>query len=79
MKNLYALCLLTLIAVFIDVVFFHSRTVSAQAPRIGQVRVQRVAIDGDGRNIHTFDVEGIVVGFSCIREGNPTCFIATNK
>jgi hypothetical protein len=44
-----------------------------------QVRVQRVAIDGDGRNIHTFDVEGIVVGFSCIREGNPTCFIATNK
>ena len=79
MKRLYALCLITLVAVFIDIVFFHSGIVSAQAPRSGQVRVQTVSINGDGHNIHTFDVEGIVVGFSCIREGNPTCFIATSK
>ena len=79
MKKLYALCLISLVAVFIDVVFFHSGTVNAQAPKIGQVRVQTVSIAGDGRNVHTFDVEGIVVGFSCIREGNPTCFIATSK
>jgi hypothetical protein len=79
MKKLYALCMLTLAAVFLDIMFFHSGTVSAQAPRIGQVRVQTVSIAGDGRNVHIFDVEGIVVGFSCIREGNPTCFVATTK
>lgn len=79
MKKLYVLCFVTLAAVFVDIVFFHSGTVSAQAPRIGQVRVQTAPIAGDGRNVHTFDVEGIVVGFSCIREGNPTCFIATSK
>ena len=79
MKKLYALCLLTLAAVFVDIVFFHSGTVNAQAPRIGQVRVQTVYIAGDGRDVHTFDVEGIVVGFSCIRESGPTCFIATSK
>jgi hypothetical protein len=79
MKKLYVLCFVTLAAVLIDIVFFHSGTVNAQAPRIGPVKVQTVSINGDGRNVHTFDVEGIVVGFSCIREGNPTCFIATSK
>ena len=78
MKKLYALCFVTLVAVLIDVVFFHSGSVSAQAPRSGQIRVQTVPIIGDGRNVHNVDVEGIVVGFSCIREGNPTCFIATS-
>jgi len=79
MKKLYVLCFVTLAAVFVDIMFFHSGTVSAQAPRRGQVRVQMAPIAGDGGNVHTFDVEGIVVGFSCIREGNPTCFIATSK
>ena len=79
MKKLYVLCFVSLAAVFIDILFFHSGTVSAQAPRSGPVRVQTVSIPGDGRNVHTFDVEGIVVGFSCIRESNPTCFIATSK
>ena len=79
MKKLYVLCLVTLGAVFIDVAFFNSGSVSAQAPKKGQVSIQTASIAGDGRNVHTFEVEGIVVGFSCIREGNPTCFIATSK
>ena len=79
MKKLYVLCFVTLGAVFIDITFFNSGSVSAQAPKRGQVSVQTVSIAGDGRNVHTFEVEGIVVGFSCVREGNPTCFIATSK
>jgi hypothetical protein len=77
MKKLYVLCLITLAAVFIDFAF--SGSVSAQAPKRGEVRVQTVSIAGDGHDVHTFDVEGIVVGFSCIPGGNPTCFIATSK
>lgn len=79
MRKIYVLCFVTLLAVFIDIAFFHSGTVNAQAPRNGQVMVQRVSINADGHNVHTVDVEGIVVGFSCIRESGPTCFIATSK
>jgi len=78
-RKLYVLCFVITVAVFIDIAFFHSGTVNAQAPRSGQIRVQTVVINGDGHNVHTFDVEGIVVGFSCIQGGNPTCFIATSK
>jgi hypothetical protein len=38
MKKLYVLCVITLAAVFIDIVFFHSSTVNAQAPKRYEVR-----------------------------------------
>jgi hypothetical protein len=83
MKELYALCLLTLAAVFLDIVFIHSSTVTAQAPSRatplpGKVAIQAVYPRSDGKDSQ-IDVTGAVVGFSCIAGGNATCFVATSR
>jgi len=82
MRKLYALCLITLVAVLGDIVFFHSGTVSAQS---AQVRVQQVTGDA-GLNGGVLNVTGTVVGFACISNqvgsppnGIPSCFIATSR
>ena len=82
MKKLYVLCLITLAAVLMDIAFFHSGTVSAQAPPaplLGKVNIQEVAIANDGKLNHIYDVSGAVVGFSCTEGRNATCFIATSR
>ena len=75
MKKLYALCLVTLLAVFVDLAFLHSKSVNAQG---GTVRVRRVlvsAISGD------VSVTGTVVGFTCFNTGggDAHCFIADRQ
>lgn len=75
MKKVYALCLLTLAAVVFDIVFFHSRSVQAQANQT--VRVERVLFDAysAGRDA---PATGRVVGFQCIdTPGGPQCFVAS--
>jgi hypothetical protein len=79
MKKLYVLCLITLASVLMDIAFFHSGTVSAQAPLVGKVNIQEVAIANDGKLNHIYDVSGAVVGFSCTEGRNATCFIATSR
>jgi hypothetical protein len=57
MKILCALCLVTLLAVLVDVMLFHSRTANAQ--NTGNYRVMQVDHYG------SFSSAGTVVGFSC--------------
>jgi hypothetical protein len=75
MKKLYALCLLTLVAVVLDIVVFHPRSVTAQSnPRVHVERVQfgLNATSGDA------SIEGGVVGFHCIDTASgPQCFVAS--
>ena len=79
MKKLYALCLIALAAVLIDIAFFHSTTVSAQS---GQVRIQQVTHDA-GLNGAVTSITGNVVGFSCVERTTssayPVCYIATTR
>jgi hypothetical protein len=74
MKKLYALCLLTLVAVLLDIVVFRPRSVTAQSnPRVHVERVQfGFATSGDA------SIEGRVVGFHCIDTASgPQCFVAS--
>ena len=74
MKTLYALCLVTLLAVLVDVVLFHSRTANAQ--NTGNYKVVKV------ENIYgkNFSLTGTVVGFSCVRnQGTTECYAATKE
>jgi hypothetical protein len=71
MKKLYALCFITLAAVFIDIVFFHSSSVSAQAPKRYEIRTIN---PGSSR---TIDSPGGVGGFSCIEAQGPTGSVAS--
>ena len=58
MNKLYVVCVVTLLAILLDVLLFHSRTSSAQYTNY---TVQPVPID------KPFDLHnGTVVGFSCI-------------
>ena len=61
MRKLYALCLVTLLAVLADVVLFHSRTANAQ--NSGNYNVVRVV----NLNGTSFPLTGTVVGFSCVQ------------
>jgi hypothetical protein len=75
MKKLYALCLLTLTAVVLDIVLLHPRSVTAQSDQT--IRVERVLFgaSSSGRNA---PVSGRVVGFHCIdTAGGPQCFVAS--
>ena len=85
MKRLYVLCFLTLAAVFVDVAFFHSRTVSAQfrqpAPlsntplEAGPMTEYRVR---DVGGVGVFRTSETVVGFSCTTVNDrPACFVVS--
>jgi hypothetical protein len=61
MKKLYVLCLVTLLAVLVDLVLFHARTANAQ--NTGNYKIVQVNNNLGGRS---FQLEGTVVGFSCV-------------
>ena len=70
MKKLYALCILTLATVLLDIVLFHSKTVRAQPGQ--NYTIQEVPI-GKTFNLNAATV---VVGISCIGGGQPPqCFV----
>ena len=60
MRTLYALCLVTLLAVLVDVVLLHSRTANAQDTGNYKVVWVQNMIGG------TFSLTGTIVGFSCV-------------
>jgi hypothetical protein len=72
MRKLCVLCFVTLAAVFVDIVFLHSGTVSAQATN--QYEIRRVRLT-EG---NSFNAPGTVVGFSCLRTTTDTveCYVA---
>jgi len=70
MKKVYALCLLTLAAVVLDIALLHTGLVHAQQPAPA-IRIDQVGISSSSFTVPT---RGQVVGFSC--QGN-TCFVAT--
>jgi hypothetical protein len=75
MKKLYALCLITLLAVGYDVLFVKTSVVKAKG--VGLIRVQRVM---EGNSASVIDPE--IVGFSCVPStgGQPVpCFIASRN
>ena len=75
MKKLYALCLLTLAAVVLDVLLFHSRSVGAVD--VPTVRVDRIIWDTT-RTKDSVPGYGHIVGFHCIQGViNPECFVAS--
>jgi hypothetical protein len=75
MKKVYALCLITLAAVLMDIVFLHPSAVTAQTNHT--VHVDRVlfrlnTMSSDAR------VNGPIVGFHCVdTPGGPQCFVAS--
>jgi len=70
MRTLYALCLVTLLAVLVDVVLLHSRTANAQ--NTGNYKVVQV------ERYKNFSLTGTVVGLSCVESQNQTwCYMAT--
>jgi hypothetical protein len=71
------LCLVTLVAVILDVTLFHSRTANAQSGTSGtRVTVERVTFGGG--NSGSARVDGKVVGFTCVDiGGTPQCFVAS--
>ncbi len=74
MRKLYALCLVTLLAVLVDVVFFHSRTANAQDT--GNYRVVQVR-NLTGGNV---SLTGTVVGFTCVENQNAVwCYALTKQ
>jgi hypothetical protein len=77
MKKLCVLCLITLAAVFVDIVFFHARTANAQTPQSTQVHVQPVKQGVHGFSDGVTTVTGTVVGFSCVGSDSHYCYIAT--
>jgi hypothetical protein len=76
MKTLYALCLVTLLAVLVDVVLLHSTTAKAQDT--GNYKVVQVNDRGSGKS---FSLTGTVVGFSCVEAtGSSTyCYALTRE
>jgi hypothetical protein len=73
MKKLWILCLVTLAAVFIDIVFLRSGNVYAQ--QNSQVTVTPVLVTNGPA---TVGVPGTVVGFSCATEdGRLRCYLAS--
>jgi hypothetical protein len=75
MRKLYALCLVTLLAVLVDVVLFHSSTANAQ--NTGNYKVVQVNDRGSGKS---FSLTGTVVGFSCGEYQNQMwCYALTKE
>jgi len=74
MRKLCALCLVTLLAVLVDVWFFHSRTANAQDT--GNYKV--VQLD---RSRTSVSLTGTVIGFSCVQTSNQTtwCYALTKE
>src|SRR5262250_3407421 len=73
MKTLYALCLVTLLAVLLDVVFFHSRTANAQDT--GNYKIEQ--FPGYQKSAA---LRGTVAGFSCVESQNQTfCYALTKQ
>ena len=66
MKKLYVLCLVTLAAVFVDVVFLHSGT--RECSECPKVSIQYVKPSGGSLDGAVLDVTGTVVGFACTSE-----------
>jgi hypothetical protein len=65
-----SVCFVTLAAVFVDIVFFHSETVSAQST---EVRVLEV-VGPAGLSSAVVNVTG-AVGFSCVYAPEGSCAI----
>ena len=75
MKALYALCFVTLLAVLVDVVLFHSRAANAQGT--SPYQVVPIYDRGSGKN---FSLTGTVVGFSCFEsQGQLGCLALTKQ
>jgi len=75
MKALYALCFVTLLAVLVDVVLFHSRAANAQDS--GNYKVVQINDRGSGKN---FSLTETVVGFSCFEsQGQLGCLALTKQ
>jgi hypothetical protein len=75
MKKLYIVCVLTLVAVLVDIVLFHSRSAYAQPG----IRVDRIVFQGGTETVTIPQITGRVVGFSCAHFGegpNGQCFVA---
>ena len=66
MRKLCALCLVTLLAVLVDIVLFHSRTANAQGTSLYKVVPVQNLSGG------TFPLSGTVVGFSCTETSSST-------
>jgi hypothetical protein len=75
MKTLYALCLVTLLAVLVDVVLFHSRAANAQ--NTGNYKVVPVS-NWSGKS---FSLTGTVIGFSCVEATGSSrdCYALTKE
>jgi len=77
MKKLYVLCLLTLAAVVLDIVFLQPRSVKAQGN--ATIRVER-ALFGTANQTLFVPVTGRVLGFHCVdTPGGPHCFVASGS
>jgi len=79
MRRLYVVCILTVAAVVLDIVLFHSGSVNAQA--VAGVRIDRLIWDHTtGRTTGTVPTLGRVVGFHFVDAGGvPECFVASTS
>jgi hypothetical protein len=76
MKKLYLLCLVTLIAVVLDIALFHTRSAAAQPG--ASVHIERGVFSGKTTNTDV-PATGHVVGFQCIdTSSGPQCFVASS-
>ena len=75
MRKVYAICLLTLAIVVLDMMLLHRGSVTAQSNQT--VRVERVLFNINTRSVDA-PVNGRVVGFHCVdTPGGPQCFVAS--
>lgn len=78
MKRLYAFCLITLLAVAADVLYFHAAPAHAQN-KTSTVRIRKVANMTEVSTV-TLGEGQSVQGFQCVQENitlTQTCFILT--
>jgi len=74
MRKLYVLCLVTLLAVLVDIVLFHSRTANAQ--NTGNYKIEQIS----PFYVKSVALTGTVVGFSCVEtQGGTSCYVATKE
>ena len=75
MRKVYAICLLVLAIVVLDMMLLHRGSVTAQSNQT--VRVERVLFNINTRSVEA-PVNGRVVGFHCVdTPGGPQCFVAS--
>jgi len=79
MRKFFVLCLMTLAAVFVVIVFFQSGTINAQNTQ--QVHIQYVRTVGGSLDGTVLDVTGTVVGFACTSnsDGHGSCYVAVRR